>query len=147
MLAEIGLSGLALAFCAAIYAIIASVYGARKHSERIVVSARNAALLTTMAALIESCVILRDDFQRVRLRRVILRSGVQVYPLQETAEVWNDIFDWMHKYADHQPDWTDALYAVLSGRDSSLRIWTYDSEFRTIWRRRDGSQIPLAVRN
>ncbi|MEO8394065.1 MAG: cytochrome c-type biogenesis CcmF C-terminal domain-containing protein [Chloroflexota bacterium] len=46
MLAEIGLSALTLAFCAAIFAVVASVYGARRKSERIVVSARNAALLT-----------------------------------------------------------------------------------------------------
>ena len=46
MLAEIGLSALALAFCAAIYAIGASVYGARRQREKFVNSGRNAALLT-----------------------------------------------------------------------------------------------------
>src|SRR5690349_14010417 len=46
MLAEIGLISTFLAFVAALYAIGASVYGGRIHSERIVVSARNAALLT-----------------------------------------------------------------------------------------------------
>ncbi len=46
MLAEIGLTGLALAFSAAVYAIIAALLGARRHSDRLVVSARNAALLT-----------------------------------------------------------------------------------------------------
>ena len=46
MLAEIGLSALTLAFCAAIYAVGASVYGARRKVERVVVSARNSALLT-----------------------------------------------------------------------------------------------------
>lgn len=46
MLAEIGLITTFLAFAAAIYAISASVYGGRIGSERVVVSARNAALLT-----------------------------------------------------------------------------------------------------
>jgi cytochrome c-type biogenesis protein CcmF len=46
MLAEIGLISTFLAFVAALYAIGASVYGGRIHSERLVVSARNAALLT-----------------------------------------------------------------------------------------------------
>src|SRR4051812_44078606 len=46
MLAEIGLSALTLAFCAAIFAVVASIYGARRKVERLVVSARNAALLT-----------------------------------------------------------------------------------------------------
>ncbi|HVU13286.1 MAG TPA: cytochrome c-type biogenesis CcmF C-terminal domain-containing protein, partial [Phototrophicaceae bacterium] len=46
MLAEIGLSALALAFIAAIYAVIGSVYGARFKKERFILSGRNAALLT-----------------------------------------------------------------------------------------------------
>jgi cytochrome c-type biogenesis protein CcmF len=46
MLAEIGLITTFLAFAAALYAIGASVYGGRVHSERLVMSARNAALLT-----------------------------------------------------------------------------------------------------
>ncbi|MEO8607305.1 MAG: cytochrome c-type biogenesis CcmF C-terminal domain-containing protein [Chloroflexota bacterium] len=46
MLAEIGLISTFLAFVAALYAIGAAVYGGRIHSERLVVSARNAALLT-----------------------------------------------------------------------------------------------------
>lgn len=46
MLAEIGLTALFLAFAAAIYAIIAAVYGGRVHSDKWVQSARNASLLT-----------------------------------------------------------------------------------------------------
>ncbi len=46
MLAEIGITALSLAFCAAIYAIGAAIYGARRKLDRWVGSARNAALLT-----------------------------------------------------------------------------------------------------
>ena len=46
MLAEIGTIALALAFLTSIYAIFASVYGDRKHSDSWVLSGRNAALLT-----------------------------------------------------------------------------------------------------
>jgi cytochrome c-type biogenesis protein CcmF len=46
MLAEIGLAALFLSFLAAIYAIIAAVYGGYKHADQWVNSARNAALLT-----------------------------------------------------------------------------------------------------
>jgi hypothetical protein len=56
------------------------------------------------------------------------------------------VFDWMEKYADHEPDWTDGCLAVLCGRDRSLKVWTCDTEFRSIWRRPDGSTVPLAVR-
>ena len=58
MLAEIGLSGLALAFCAALYAVGASLYGARRHAEKIVVSARNAALLTFPLLLVAAVSLL-----------------------------------------------------------------------------------------
>ena len=52
MLAEIGLASLTLAFALAIYAIFASLYGARAGSERLLLSGRNAALLTFPAALL-----------------------------------------------------------------------------------------------
>jgi cytochrome c-type biogenesis protein CcmF len=58
MLAEIGLSSLALAFCAAIYAIGASVFGARRHREALIISGRNAALLTFPLLLISSGALL-----------------------------------------------------------------------------------------
>src|SRR5690606_1193410 len=58
MLAEIGLASVLLAFAAALYAIGASVYGARRHSERLVLSARNAALLTFPLLLVASASLL-----------------------------------------------------------------------------------------
>jgi hypothetical protein len=36
--------------------------------------------------------------------------------------------------------------AVLSGKDRRLRLWTYDREFRTTWRRPDGTVVPLFAR-
>lgn len=52
---------------------------------------------------------------------------------------------WLAKYADHDPDWADGCLAVFSGRDKSLKVWTCDREFRTTWRRPNGTTIPLAV--
>ena len=53
MLAEIGLVATFLAFAAAIYAIIASLYGERfAHSEALVLSGRNAVLLTFVFMLV-----------------------------------------------------------------------------------------------
>jgi len=57
MLAEIGIVTLGLAFLAAIYAIIASVYGARIRSERIILTGRNASLIT-FPLLLLSCTAL-----------------------------------------------------------------------------------------
>ena len=52
MLAEIGLSATFFAFAAAFYAIVALLVGERTHSERIVLSGRNAALSTFFMLLI-----------------------------------------------------------------------------------------------
>lgn len=46
MLAELGLTTSFLAFAAALYAIVAAIYGARTHRDRWIISARNAAILT-----------------------------------------------------------------------------------------------------
>jgi cytochrome c-type biogenesis protein CcmF len=54
MLAEIGLTTLFLSFVAAIYAVVASIYGGRTHSDTWVLSARNAAILT-LPLLAVSC--------------------------------------------------------------------------------------------
>jgi len=35
---------------------------------------------------------------------------------------------------------------VLASRDRRVRVWTYDDEFVTVWRRLDGSRVPLANR-
>jgi predicted nucleic acid-binding protein len=56
------------------------------------------------------------------------------------------VFHWLTKYAEHEPDWADACIAVLCGHDKRLKVWTYDREFRTTWRRLDGTVIPMAVR-
>ena len=52
MIAEIGLAALTLAFALAVYAVVASVYGARRASAGWILSGRNAALLTFPAALV-----------------------------------------------------------------------------------------------
>jgi len=57
MLAEIGLITTFLAFAATLYAIGASIYGGRRHSERLVLSARNAALLTFPLLLLAAGVL------------------------------------------------------------------------------------------
>jgi cytochrome c-type biogenesis protein CcmF len=58
MLAELGLIGLTLAFIASVYAVGAALYGARARSEQLVVSARNAAVLTFPLLLVASLALL-----------------------------------------------------------------------------------------
>jgi predicted nucleic acid-binding protein len=98
------------------------------------------------AVLTEACFHLPHRSQRQRLGALMRELSVQALPAAQ-GELWPEVFDWLAKYADHEPDWADGCLAVLSGRDKDLHVWTYDREFRTTWRRPNGSAIPLAVKS
>jgi predicted nucleic acid-binding protein len=98
------------------------------------------------AVLSEACFHMPQPYERTRLRIVLNQLNAQPVSAPHEREFRDEVFDWLAKYADHRPDWADACLAVLSGRDPAARVWTYDSEFRTTWRRPNGTAIPLAVR-
>jgi hypothetical protein len=83
--------------------------------------------------------------QRARLRRFLAEFPVAAYAADDEPVVWAAVFDWLARYARHEPDWADGYLAVVSGRERRFKVWTYDREFRTVWRRPDGTRIPLAV--
>jgi predicted nucleic acid-binding protein len=95
--------------------------------------------------IVEACFHLPVDAQRQRLQQTLERLRIEPVPVGNISSLWRDVFAWLHKYGDHAPDWADAYLAVLCSRDRKLKLWTYDLEFRTIWRRLDGSRIPLAI--
>ena len=102
-------------------------------------------LILCSPVLTEACFLLRHPAQRARLRRVIGDLSIHAYQTDDERRLWIDVLAWMHDYEDHEPDWADAYLAVVAGRDHRFRVWTYDREFRTTWRRPDGSAIPLAL--
>jgi len=97
------------------------------------------------AVIAEALHLLPSKLERERLLNLLDEFQIRICPISESAELWMEVFAWLLRYAEHSPDWADAVLAVMSGREKKLRIWSYDSEFRTIWRRPDGSVIPLAV--
>lgn len=99
---------------------------------------------TCDAVLTEACFHLPHNSQRQRLRRLLRELDVEPLPTDLDAGFWSDALEWLERYAEHEPDWADACLAVLSGRDRHMKIWTYDREFRTLWRRPNGSAIPMA---
>jgi predicted nucleic acid-binding protein len=98
------------------------------------------------AVLTEACFHLPHPNQRQRLRALLHDLSVQPIPVMYEPHFLLEVLDWLAKYADHKPDWADACVAILSGRDKDLKIWTYDREFRTTWRRPNGTVIPLAIK-
>jgi predicted nucleic acid-binding protein len=63
-----------------------------------------------------------------------------------TPDLWDKAVAWMRRYAEHNPDFADAYLCVLSGTNKRYKVWSNDAEFRTKWRRPDGSAVPIAVR-
>jgi predicted nucleic acid-binding protein len=100
--------------------------------------------VTCDAVLTEACFHLPHRSQRLRLQALLQELDVDPLPAMVDADFWSGVLTWLAKYSEHEPDWADACLAVLSGRDRRIRVWTYDREFRTTWRRPNGTAIPLA---
>jgi predicted nucleic acid-binding protein len=107
-------------------------------------SLRRGPFATTGPAIGEACFLLPRGFHRQRLR--FLMESLDVGFVEMPVAWWSDVFDWMEQYEEHEPDLADAQLVVLSSKKADYRIWTYDREFRTTWRRLDGSRLPLATR-
>jgi predicted nucleic acid-binding protein len=116
---------------------------AAKHLE----SLRSNEFAVCDAVLVEACFHLPYRNQRQRLRAFLDVLGAQPVPVANEAAFRLEVFEWLAKYADHEPDWADGCLAVLCGRDKHAKVWTYDREFRTTWRRPNGTAIPLAVKS
>ncbi|MBI4475093.1 MAG: PIN domain-containing protein [Acidobacteria bacterium] len=96
--------------------------------------------------LTEAFFSLSTPSQRSRLQRTIEDLNISPVSVEDAQSLWNEVFDWLNKYRDHQPDWADGYLAVLCGRHREFKVWTYDIEFRTLWRKPSGASIPMAVR-
>ena len=103
-------------------------------------------LATCEPVIAEVCFHLAAPSQRMRLQQTLERLNIAPVAVENVQSFWKEVFDWLNKYSEHEPEWADGCLAVLCGRDRKFKVWTYDIEFRTTWRRPDGSPIPLAVR-
>lgn len=98
----------------------------------------------TSVVLSESCFLLPQRHLRQRLRFLLDRLGAS--PVDLDPPRWSEIFDWLARYAQHDPDWCDAELVVVAAHGGSS-IWTYDSEFRTLWRAPDGRSLTVVPGN
>jgi predicted nucleic acid-binding protein len=102
-------------------------------------------LVLCAPVLTEACFLLPHHPQRERLRRFLAEFSVLPYRSEDEGRLWSETLDWLRRYEEHDPDWADAYLVVVSATEARSRVWTYDREFRTIWRRPDGTRVPLAV--
>ncbi len=91
----------------------------------------------------EACFLLPLLHSRLRLR--FLLDHLRSFSVELSIPWWNEVFDWLAIYADHEPDLADAALLHLSGSIPGASIWTYDREFATTWRHKDGTPPRLAL--
>jgi predicted nucleic acid-binding protein len=103
--------------------------------------ARGKPLLLIDAVLAEACFLLPRATARRRLR--FLLSALSIRRIVLDASWEEDVFGWLEQYGSHEPDFADAELVVAVSREPRWRVWTYDGEFRTTWRRMDGTRITL----
>jgi predicted nucleic acid-binding protein len=82
--------------------------------------------------------------QRRRLSFLIDRLQVTPHPREPAAEIWPRCFEWLERHAEHAPDFADAHLCVLAAFGRA-RIWTYDREFTSVWRKPDGRKLALVA--
>jgi len=105
--------------------------------------AKRKELYTCAAVLTEVAFALPGLHHRRRLRGFLETFSVRAALVAPEEVLWGEVLDWLDQYADHDPDWADGWLAVLCQHERRFRVWTFDREFRTVWRRPDGSSIPL----
>jgi predicted nucleic acid-binding protein len=93
---------------------------------------------TTGVVLSEVCFLLVQDHLRARLRLMLEQLPIAIVESQQSS--WSEVFEWLARHADHEPDLCDAMLAVLATQTAS-RIWSYDGEFRKVWRGSDGKAL------
>ena len=95
--------------------------------------------------LVEVMFAMQPEYLRRKLVRIIDLWQIEPWAEGDLRRLWSRALAWSLEYGEHRPDWADAYTAMLSDRHRGVKVWTYDEEFRTIWRRSDGSAIPLAI--
>jgi predicted nucleic acid-binding protein len=92
----------------------------------------------TSVVISEACFLMPETYLRERLR--LLLDRLPIGPIELEEPWWSDVFDWLVRYSEHEPDLCDAMLAVLASR-KAYPIWTYDSEFKRLWRRPNGKAL------
>lgn len=98
-------------------------------------------LTTTGAVLSEATFALPRDDQRARLSAFLDRLAIAAVTYDSELDTRRRVFAWMARYAEHCPDYADAELCVLAGQKAGTRIWTYDSEFKSVWRTEKGRSL------
>ena len=98
------------------------------------------AALVAVPVLTEALHFLRDPPSRKRLTAAISRGALQLAG-QTSAPLVDQALAWLVRFAEHSPDFADAYLVAWAASDPSMSIWTFDEEFRTVWRTPSGKAL------
>lgn len=89
-------------------------------------------LQVCVPVLTETFFFLKTHVQRLRLR-ALLSQEIIALCAPPALSIFENALRWMEQYADHQPDFADAYLLTLADA-LEARIWTFDKEFRVVWK-------------
>ena len=101
-------------------------------------------IIALSAVLCEACFLLETPALRARLDALLTKLEIGGRAEEQGREFRESVFSWLARYSDQQPDFADACLAVASTWERAVKVWTFDAEFTTTWRRPDGARIPVA---
>jgi len=100
-------------------------------------------LLLMEAVISESWFFLNSASLRRRLQELTEEIPLFPWAPKDPGGHRTEVFAWLERYLEHGPDWADASIIVACASLKGSRVWTYDSEFRKVWRMPSGAAVPL----
>jgi predicted nucleic acid-binding protein len=98
-----------------------------------------------LPVLVEATQLLESPQHVRRLEEGILRGLFKLALPERWTELVGRSLRWMDRYAEHSPDFVDAFLVAWVEVEKPAAIWTFDSEFRDIWRTSGGRRPRLAL--
>lgn len=83
----------------------------------------------------------RADVRRA-IRDALVAWDVRLVRLADERSL-DAVFGFLNRYAEHVPDFADAYLVALSQQIRRAKVWTFDREVQHLWRRADGTAVPL----
>ena len=105
-------------------------------------SLKEGRLRVTLPVLTETWHLLDAPWLRTILVQWLQGRALPIICPVEERKATPDVWRWLEKYEEHEPDFADA-YLVIASADKKSSIWTFDREFSRVWRHLDGSRLKL----
>lgn len=90
--------------------------------------------------LAEAFFLLPERHLRLRVQHLVERLPLSFVEIAGAS--WPAVFAWLQRFVEHEPDLCDGQLCTLA-TELDASIWSYDAEFRTMWRGPNGSRLKI----